>query len=317
MAVRQVNPMKRLVSVLAVGVLSVGVPAPSTAQQCYQMGDGSVRCQGPGLYIGPLQPLPPLGLMPYDRVRYFGGQNITWVLRRDCIPPFDTGPDCPSQVARRKQCPEMSGGPPMEWNEEWQACTCPKPLRYDAIKNQCAEPSGNDDQGGEDDGRDGEGGGDDAKRTPQLVVIHPAAYPSTRELCQNIRLAEQHAEDPFKYLWFAEKVWPRHGEFDLKYQYNNRGLENLGNTQFGALGAALGIPLPVLLRGAGFAQLVAAIGQAARNAMSGTFTTRIGYAPHWGNFMFGPPYGDDPRDQVMITFGYNWYASGGVNGVCQ
>jgi YD repeat-containing protein len=66
-----------------------------------------------------------------------------------------------------------------------------------------------------------------------------------------------------------------------------------GNFNFGASGRAWGIPLPILLRGAGYAQVAA-----------GTST------PEWGHWYNGPPYGDDPDDQAQIIAGYFYYKNG-------
>jgi|GEM_PF-3410490 len=68
---------------------------------------------------------------------------------------------------------------------------------------------------------------------------------------------------------------------------------DFGNFNYGAVGAAMGIPKSILLRGAGYAQ-----GQAGTSS------------PEWGNWKGGPPYGDDPNDQARITAGYNYYQAG-------
>jgi RHS repeat-associated protein len=69
--------------------------------------------------------------------------------------------------------------------------------------------------------------------------------------------------------------------------------QEFGNFNFGATGAAWGIPLDVLLRGAGYAQ---------EKAETST--------PEWGHWYDGPPYGDDPGDQAAIIAGYNYYKNG-------
>jgi len=69
--------------------------------------------------------------------------------------------------------------------------------------------------------------------------------------------------------------------------------QDFGNFNYGATGAAWGVPLNVLLRGAGYAQSAA-----------GTST------PDWGHWYQGPPHGDDPADQAQITAGYQYYKNG-------
>jgi len=69
--------------------------------------------------------------------------------------------------------------------------------------------------------------------------------------------------------------------------------QDFGNFNFGATGAAWGIPLNVLQRGAGYAQ-----------GKAGTST------PEWGKWYQGPPYGDDPADQAQIAAGYQYYQNG-------
>lgn len=65
-----------------------------------------------------------------------------------------------------------------------------------------------------------------------------------------------------------------------------------GNFNFGATGAALGIPDQVLYRSAGAAQMVA--------GTSG---------PQFGNPLLASPYGDDPLDQVWIQRGIDYFNS--------
>jgi len=68
---------------------------------------------------------------------------------------------------------------------------------------------------------------------------------------------------------------------------------DFGNFNYGAMGAAMGIPQSILLRAAGYAQ-----GQAGTSSQK------------WGNWKGGPPYGDDPNDQVQIKAGINYYQAG-------
>ena len=58
-------------------------------------------------------------------------------------------------------------------------------------------------------------------------------------------------------------------------------------------GAAAGIELQLLQRGAGWAQ-----GQAGTSS------------PEWGNWYGAAPYGDDPNDQAQIIAGFNYYKKG-------
>jgi len=65
--------------------------------------------------------------------------------------------------------------------------------------------------------------------------------------------------------------------------------QEFGNFNYGVTGAAAGIELQVLLRGAGWAQ-----------QRAGTSS------PEWGNPLGFTPYGDDPADQVQIVAGFNY-----------
>jgi RHS repeat-associated protein len=91
-----------------------------------------------------------------------------------------------------------------------------------------------------------------------------------------------------KLLWLYDHV-KNSGPYDYK-QDKTGNYENFGNFNFGAVGAALGIDLSTLLKGAGFAQQRAG-------------TSR----PAFGVWHGPPPYGDDPRDQEMIKRGYEYY----------
>ena len=93
--------------------------------------------------------------------------------------------------------------------------------------------------------------------------------------------------------WFRDQV--RAGG---PWDYKTRGCqyENFGNFNYGAVGAAFGFPLDVLLKAAGLAQIEAGTSQ-----------------PGWGEpstdvYDGGtPPYGDDPRDQTWIESGFNYF----------
>jgi RHS repeat-associated protein len=98
-------------------------------------------------------------------------------------------------------------------------------------------------------------------------------------------------------LWFAGMVRP-HGPWDFKSHVNPSkdpegwlNYDEYGNFHFGATGAAGGISLDLLLRGAGVAQ----------------YMTPNTDPAHWGYPWQGPPYGDDPPGQYWVQQGYNWY----------
>ena len=88
-------------------------------------------------------------------------------------------------------------------------------------------------------------------------------------------------------LWFKDHVRAG-GDWDYKQQGGQ--YENYGNFNYGAVGAALGIPDEVLLRMAGYAQ----------------YSDQTSN-PKWGNPLGGPPYGDDPKDQHWIKEGIRYY----------
>ncbi|WP_318664274.1 polymorphic toxin type 44 domain-containing protein [Treponema sp.] len=77
------------------------------------------------------------------------------------------------------------------------------------------------------------------------------------------------------------------GEWDYK-QYG-QAFEDFGNFNFGATGAVL-FPDGILKRGAGWAQ-----------SRAGTSKKE------WGTWFLFSPYGDDPRDQVQIQNGIDYY----------
>jgi Bacterial toxin 44 len=69
--------------------------------------------------------------------------------------------------------------------------------------------------------------------------------------------------------------------------------QDFGNFNYGSAGAAWGIPLDVLQRAAGYAQVAAGTSKA-----------------EWGHWYQGFPHGDDPDDQAQIIAGYEYYANG-------
>jgi hypothetical protein len=90
-----------------------------------------------------------------------------------------------------------------------------------------------------------------------------------------------HAGEP---LWFYDQV-RNGGPWDFKQQ--GKPYEDAGNYHYGYMAACSGIPLSVALRAAGWAQ------------------RRLGTSkPQWGAPWTGPPYGDDPADQIQIEGGF-------------
>ncbi len=76
------------------------------------------------------------------------------------------------------------------------------------------------------------------------------------------------------------------GQLDKKSPY-----EDFGNFNYGATAAAMGIPLNVALRAAGWKQ--------------------SNPEKEWGHwYSLRPPYGDDPDDQPQIRAGYQYYENG-------
>gem|GEM_PF-528040 len=96
--------------------------------------------------------------------------------------------------------------------------------------------------------------------------------------------------------WFYLKV---HGGGPWDYKLLGDPLyEDFGNFNYGATGAAMGIPLEVLLREAGRAQINSGTSRPEWNAPPETPLWR------WGG---EAPYGDDPNDQRWIHLGYRYY----------
>lgn len=123
--------------------------------------------------------------------------------------------------------------------------------------------------------------------------------PPSVNLLDNVRRAERSKWLIFaapRLYWFYQQV-RNHGPWDYKQTttYDSGGInyQDFGNFNFGMTGAAAGIELQVLLRGAGWAQ-----------EQAGTST------PEWGHWYGGPPYGDDPADQAEIIAGFNYYKNG-------
>jgi hypothetical protein len=101
--------------------------------------------------------------------------------------------------------------------------------------------------------------------------------------------------------WFYNQVRNR-GPWDYKQittlsdfgTRNPSPYQDFGNFNYGATGAAAGIPQQVLLRAAGDAQIAAGTSQ-----------------PGWGTpTSLSGPYGDDPQDQAMIMLGITYAQNG-------
>jgi len=105
----------------------------------------------------------------------------------------------------------------------------------------------------------------------------------------NIREAEEHKGN---LVWFYDQV-DSHGPWDYKNveEYKKDGsLENFGNFNYGATGAALGVPDEVLYRAAGAKQI---------------WDHRKDPAMRTDPLIF--PYGDEHKDAEMIRRGIEYY----------
>ena len=113
--------------------------------------------------------------------------------------------------------------------------------------------------------------------------------PPGMDLDKNIQEAEAHKGN---LLWFYNQV-----QSGRPWDYKNvKGLEktarieDFGNFNYGATGAALGLPDGVLIFGAGGKQVLDH-----RNE------------PEKHTNIFGIHYGDDPRDSAMVRRGIEYY----------
>ena len=128
--------------------------------------------------------------------------------------------------------------------------------------------------------------------TPTKPAAQPCPFvppsPPGVSLAANIAVAQQHqAININEYQWFKSQVGPKR-PWDYK-RMDLAKYERFGNFNYGATGAAMGIPSQVLLRAAGYYQPAKA---------------QEGY---YGAFFGSPPYGDDPADQVWISQGIEYY----------
>jgi len=101
------------------------------------------------------------------------------------------------------------------------------------------------------------------------------------------------------YPWFYFMVKPG-GPWDYKrYDADRTRYEDFGNFNYGATGAALGIPLDVLLRAAGRAQDHS-------KGVPAEFGNKVPLVDALLGRGGAAPYGDDPRDQKQIVDGFNY-----------
>jgi RHS repeat-associated protein len=150
----------------------------------------------------------------------------------------------------------------------------------------------------------GDGGGsadtekDGTTSSPTQPEVSCPTIPTTPlgvNVDENIRIAQGMRPTTHVFPTVSLAAWyytvRNHGPWD--YKQLGSEYEPFGNFNFGAAGAAWGIPLNVLQRGAGFAQ-----------QRAGTSD------PRFGTWYGGFPYGDDPNDQALITAGYLNYQLG-------
>ncbi len=123
----------------------------------------------------------------------------------------------------------------------------------------------------------------------------PIDMPKAANLNNNIFISKKLKEiadsvwgaDMAKYSFFYHQV--RNGSL-WDYKQLDPKYADFGNYNYGATGAALGIPSDVLLRAAGWAQV------------------RAGTSDEtWGHYLWDAPYGDHPADQAWIQKGINYY----------
>jgi len=139
-------------------------------------------------------------------------------------------------------------------------------------------------------GGDGGGGGGRSVGPSPTKAKSPTCADAPGVLKESIRAAEQHKWDPLGLVWFYSQV-NNLGPQD--YKQKNAAYEPFGNFNYGAMGAAMGVNLELLLRAAG------------RNQMQ-----KATYRPSFGSYWKGPPFGDDPHDQMLIRAGYDYYKRG-------
>lgn len=130
---------------------------------------------------------------------------------------------------------------------------------------------------------------------PLSTQIQMPIAPAGANIDTNIKQARE-SFDPF---WFIEMV-RSNGPWD--YKRIDMRYENFGNFNFGATALAFGFQEKFALQVAGLYNVLTNKAQ-----------------PHWKEKEYqkaildfavsfeGPPYGDDPRDQAMIKYGFQYY----------
>lgn len=136
-------------------------------------------------------------------------------------------------------------------------------------------------------------GADRTPPPPKWPDSNPPTPPGV-DLEKNMREAEAHQDDPYlaKRQWFVQQV-DSEQPWDYKHTFpanQYERIEDFGNFNFGATGAALGISEEELQRAAGAKQMKDHILDPSQ------YTTPLVY-----------PYGDDPRDAAMIRRGIEHY----------
>ena len=119
----------------------------------------------------------------------------------------------------------------------------------------------------------------------------PLIMPKGVNIIGNIALTQN--QYPGNLFWFRDQVTTG-GPWD--YKKGNSAYEDFGNFHYGVVGRAMGISRTRLLSEAG-----------ARQLKDGTSKNGWGTPNNIGGFGGTPPYGDDPKDQMMIKRGMNWY----------
>jgi RHS repeat-associated protein len=124
-------------------------------------------------------------------------------------------------------------------------------------------------------------------------------HPSSGSVYQNMWQSQENG-----YHWWYVMVSTNRGPWDYKWYQGKPHPEydNFGNFNYGATGCAMGIPLNVLLRGAGYAK-----------------SRQLGASDPYGSPLGRFPYGNQPDKQQQIMNGYNFCkkcmpADGGFGG---
>jgi RHS repeat-associated protein len=132
------------------------------------------------------------------------------------------------------------------------------------------------------------------------------SHPGFASINDNIRTAQLGSVLEYGMPFFGTYVFYNAVKNKSPWDYKQYGLSlsdtgqlgpspylDFGNFNYGAVGAAWGIPLDVLQRAAGYAQVAAGTSK-----------------PEWGHWYSPPPHGDDPADQAQILAGYQYYQNG-------